>query len=59
MSFAGLSLETATRRGGGVEVLGRADFMRVLMCVRLAMRVWARLGLMCISEVVSSAMLRV
>lgn len=50
MSFAGLSLETATRRGGFLEE-GEADEMRVRTEVRFWVRVEARVGEMGISEV--------
>ncbi len=49
MSFAGLSLDTATRRAGGWEG-GDAEVMRVRMEARLSLRVFARLGSIFISE---------
>lgn len=50
MSEAGLSLETATRRGRGCEGVGRAECMRVRIEERFWLRVEARVGEMGISE---------
>lgn len=44
ISLAGLSLETATRRGGVWEGVGRAEEMRVRTEVKLVERVEARVG---------------
>lgn len=44
MSLAGLSLETATRRGGREDEWGRAEEMRVRIEARLVERVEAREG---------------
>lgn len=44
MSFAGLSLETATRRTGGPEEEGLAEEMRERMEVRFEERCLARAG---------------
>lgn len=52
MSLAGLSLETATRRGGGEDGWGRAEEMRVRMEARLVERVEAREGEMGIVSIV-------